>query len=89
VGHPRVVPSYFIPTWAATWILIIGTCVSISLLLKIIVTIATGEFTPVAAVGGILGADVHTMIKALVVSLVRKEWAADLEPVLRLLQAVR
>lgn len=88
-GTRSVVPTYYIPTWTATWILIIGTCVSISLLLTIIVTIAAGEFTPVAAVGGILGVGVYMMIKALVVSLVRKEWAADLDPVLRLLQGGR
>lgn len=88
-GTRSVVPTYYIPTWTATWILIIGTCVSISLLLTIVVTISVGEFTPVAAVGGILGAVVYTLIKGLVVSLVRKGWAADLDPVLRLLQGMR
>lgn len=85
-GARSVVPTYYIPTWTATWILIIGTCVSISLLLTIAVTIAMGEFTPVAAAGGLVGAVVYMLIKALVVSFVRKGWAPDLDPVLRLLQ---
>jgi len=74
--------SYRVPTFAAKVVIFVISAALISLVFTVVISIAIGEFTPVGAIGGLLGIGMYGNIETLFLWRIRRAWSAMLESII-------
>jgi hypothetical protein len=70
---------YKIPTFAAQAIVLIGTCLALSVIFTLVASVIAGQFVPVGALGGFIGVMLSENFQGMIARNVRdSSWAVEL-----------